>query len=232
MNGLIAAYGRAESTRVAIRAMCEYNTAPNCLSNSLAVSFGHCVTLVRMIDWNELRVSQEIGGWTVDMFWIEDEIQGGPTRLVVRPTENESPPVGGVSSTVLRAIDFRAGAAQARQQLADEDLELAKTFHPMGATGPDLKSILEAKGLSDVYLVLLALEYVRRVVDGEPKPVDRIAQELGKSTGTVKGHLWQARKRELLKGGSAGRKGGYVPPEATQIAIDWWNKRNADASAD
>jgi hypothetical protein len=56
---------------------------------------------------------------------------------------------------------------------------------------------------------------------GEEKAVDHIAEELGRSLGTVKNHLWKARKDGFLKGGSAGRKGGNVPPEAAQIALDY-----------
>ena len=86
---------------------------------------------------------------------------------------------------------------------------------------PVIRATLETGGITDAYLVLLAMEYISAVDRGEPKPVDRIAGELGKSVGTVKGHLWQARKRGLLKGGSAGRKGGYIPPEAAQMALDF-----------
>jgi hypothetical protein len=64
-------------------------------------------------------------------------------------------------------------------------------------------------------------EYIARVERSLPKPVDRIAEELGRSLGTVKNHLWKARNEGFLKGGSAGRKGGFVPPEAAQIALDY-----------
>ncbi|WP_322859543.1 hypothetical protein U8D42_17285 [Mycobacterium europaeum] len=180
-----------------------------------------------MLDWDEIRIPQQIGGWTVEMYWKEDEIQGGPIKLVVRPTDEENVPPGGISSTVLREIDFRTGAADARMKLAAEDRAYAQTTkRPLQVSMPLLKSILDMGGITDVYLVLLAAEYVGRVADGEAKPVDHIAEELGKSPGTVKNHLWQARNRGLLKGGSAGRKGGYVPPEAAQIAIDFLDEAN------
>lgn len=38
----------------------------------------------------------------------------------------------------------------------------------------------------------------------------------GLSTSTVRGHLWQARKRGLL-GGSPGKKGGALSKEAEEI---------------
>jgi hypothetical protein len=172
-----------------------------------------------VIDWNEIRIPQEIGGWTVEMYWPEDEIQGGPLKLVVRPTDENNVPPGGISSTVLREIDFRTGAAKAREEVAADDLWYTQAAPQVSM--PLLRALLDTGGITDVYLVMLAVEYVARVVGGEAKPVDHIAEELGKSPGTIKGHLWQARNRGLLKGGSAGRKGGYVPPEAAQIALDW-----------
>jgi hypothetical protein len=180
-----------------------------------------------MLDWNEIRIPQQIGGWTVEMYWKEDEIQSGPLKLVVRPTDEKNVPPGGISSTVLREIDFRTGAAKAREKLAAEDRAYAEMDkRPLQVAMPLLKSVLDTGGITDVYLVLLAAEYVGRVVHGEAKPVDHIAEELGKSPGTVKNHLWQARNRGLLKGGSAGRKGGFVPPEAAQIAIDFLDEAN------
>jgi hypothetical protein len=172
------------------------------------------------MDWNDVRIEQEIGGWTAEMYWTEDDIQGGPSKLVIRPTDEKDVPRGGISSTVLREIDFRTAAAKARAQVAAEDLASAQDRPPQ-LSMPVIRATLETDGITDAYLVLLAMEYISAVDRGEPKPVDRIAGELGKSVGTVKGHLWQARKRGLLKGGSAGRKGGYIPPEAAQIARDF-----------
>jgi hypothetical protein len=173
-----------------------------------------------MTEWNNVTVSQEIGGWTVEMDWKEDDIQGGPAKLVIRPTDEKNVPAGGISSTVLREIDFRTAAAKAREEVAAYET-YGEARKPPQADMRIVRALLEVGGITDVYLVLLAAEYVGRVDRGLPKPVERIAEELGKSPGTVKGHLWQARNRGLLKGGSAGRKGGYVPPEAAQIALDF-----------
>lgn len=177
-----------------------------------------------MIEWNEVRIEQEIGGWTVDMYWVAEDIQGGPTKVLIRPTDGEQAPVGGVSSTILRQIDFRTGAMRAREKVAADDLayeQEAEDEKPPQVAMPLLRSMLDTSGVTDVYLVLLATEYLARVTRGEGKPVDHIAEELGRSLGTVKNHLWRARKDGFLEGGSAGRKGGYVPPEAAQIALDY-----------
>jgi hypothetical protein len=172
------------------------------------------------MDWDDVCIRQNIGGWTVEMYWKEDDIQGGPSKIAILPTDEKKVPVGGISSTVLRAIDFRAGAAKAREQVATEDREYAQNRPPLPPMAL-VQATLEVGGITDAYLVLLAIQYLARVDRGEPKPVDHIASELGKSPGTIKGHLWQARNRGLLKGGSAGRKGGYISPEAEQIAIEF-----------
>jgi hypothetical protein len=195
-----------------------------CLSNSFGDPFRQCVTIRLVIDWDEVCIRQDISGWTVEMYWKEDDIQGGPSKLVIRPTDDKKAPVGGISSTVLREIDFRTGAGKAREQVAAEDLAYAQDRGPQVPPMALVRATFEAGGITDAYLVLLAIQYIARVGRGEPKPVDHIASELGKSPGTIKGHLWQARNRGLLKGGSAGRKGGYVPPEAAQMAIDFIDK--------
>lgn len=72
------------------------------------------------------------------------------------------------------------------------------------------------EGLTDEYFALLSSAYLALVNRGQEKPVHKLADELAKSLPTVKGHLWQARKRELLTG-SPGRKGGQLTPKAIEI---------------
>ena len=47
---------------------------------------------------------------------------------------------------------------------------------------------------------------------GESNPMEHLAKQIGKSASTVKGHLWQARKKDLLTG-SAGARVGNSPTE-------------------
>jgi hypothetical protein len=63
------------------------------------------------------------------------------------------------------------------------------------------------------------MEYVRRVNAGQQKPVDHLAEEFGRSLGTVKGHLGRHGTRGLLEGGSAGRKGGQISDEAGKLVL-------------
>lgn len=159
---------------------------------------------------------QNVGEWVVEMEWRDGDYQGGPAGLYIRPTDPESPPPGGISSTVLRGINFREAAAELHADLAKrprgilDEVEKARARHAQ-----QLRDEL-AKGVSVEYLAKLSSEYVWRVNRGQPKPVERIAQDLGKSLQTVRGHLWQARKQGLLTG-SAGRKGGDLTTKAMTL---------------
>jgi hypothetical protein len=165
-------------------------------------------------------VLQELGeDWTVEMEWREGAYEGGPAAIWIRPTDPDNPPPGGLSSTALRAINFRDAKTQLVAKLSTD---------PHGWRGsPDKQAALEAEsierlrhqlanGISAEYLAMLASTYVRRVKSGQPKPVEQIAEDLGKPLQTIRGHLWQARKQGFLTG-SAGRKGGDLTVEAMRV---------------
>lgn len=176
-----------------------------------------------MSEWTGWKIPQKLGGWVVEMSWAQDEIQGGPSMLVIRPKDPNNVPAGGLSSTVLREVDFRAAAAELRELMsADADfMKSVREWQQDGASPIDYVREALSEGVTDAYLALLAAEYVGRVDAGQQKPVDQLAEELGRSLGTVKGHLWQARTRGLLEGGSAGRKGGQLSDAAQKLAVDW-----------
>ncbi len=155
-------------------------------------------------------------GWVVEMEWPEGETQGGPATLVVRPTDPESYPAGGLSSSVLRRINFRDASAQRRKQLAVGERR-QKSRDKYEAKRLDRIRDELAKGISPEYLALLSSLYVSRVNRGQPKPVEAIAHDLGKGVQTIRGHLWQARTQHHLLKGSAGRKGGELTPVAIKI---------------
>lgn len=163
---------------------------------------------------------QDLGDdWVAEMTWREGDYQGGPAGIWIHLKDPDQPPQGGLSSTVLRGIDFRAAKAELHKQLES---------HPHGWRGSPAKQQERAaerlerlryqlsKGITPEYLALLSSNYVLRVKDGQPKPVERLADELDKPLQTIRGHLWQARKQGLLTG-SAGRKGGDLTPEAMAI---------------
>ena len=164
--------------------------------------------------------SQDLGEWIAEMTWEETDLQAGPTQLVIRPKDLEHVPAGGLSSTVVRKVNFRTAAAE-RREAADVTTSYVAWIKSEYGDAERLIVLALNEGVTDAYLALLAMDYVGRVDAGKAKPVDRIAEDLGRSVGTIKGHLWQARNRGLLEGGSAGRKGGTISEEARQLAVDW-----------
>ncbi|WP_071289830.1 sigma-70 family RNA polymerase sigma factor [Mycolicibacterium llatzerense] len=165
-------------------------------------------------------VFQNIGDdWTVEMQWKAGDYEGGPAAIWIHPVDPDNPPSGGLSSTVLRSINFRAAKDKLVSDLAAESrgsrTRAAKQAEREEQAVEQLRHQL-AKGITPEYLALLSSNYVRRVTSGQPKPVEQIAADLGKPLQTVRGHLWQARKQGLLTG-SAGRKGGDLTVEAMTI---------------
>ncbi|BEL40423.1 hypothetical protein [Mycobacteroides abscessus] len=154
-------------------------------------------------------------GWTVEMTWRGGEYQGGPASVWVHPTDDEELPFGGLSSTVLRKLDFQKAKADLLAAVAARPNGWRKR-QPVDHDDFEFLRLLLAKGVTEDYLALLSSHYMRRVQDGKPKPVERLANELGRPLQTVRGHLWKARKAGLLEG-SAGRKGGILTAEAMAI---------------
>ena len=161
------------------------------------------------------KIVQNLGDWVVTMEWPEGVEHGGPSRLLIEPLDLKTPPFGGLSSTVLRQINFQLAAdglrAEAvipqRRGKAQENYEKRRSER--------LRDEL-SRGVTDEYLALLSSAYVSAVNRGQAKPNEYLAEMIGKTTSTVRGHLWQARKHGYLTG-SAGRVGGQLTSKATKI---------------
>lgn len=155
--------------------------------------------------------------WHVVMEWPEGVEDGGPGRLTIQPVGDL--PVGGLSSTVLRQIDFRKAIDALRQQIADDQQRDEWRLAEMAAVADwhakRLRTVLSG-GVTDDYLALLASEYVRAVHRGQARVNDYLAEMAGVPVSTVRGHLGRARKRGFLTG-DPGRKGGDLEPEAVEI---------------
>ncbi|MGL6235699.1 MAG: hypothetical protein ACRC20_10170 [Segniliparus sp.] len=158
---------------------------------------------------------QNLGDWIATMRWPEGVENGGPLSLVIEPLRPDQPPQGGLSSTVLRQIDFRKAAEMLNQHwLASKRREVvSKSLQKFIANR--LRDTLD-KGVTDEYLALLAQEYVSAVNRNQAKPNDHLAEMVGKTVSTIRGHLWQARKQGLLTG-TPGRAGGQLTPKAQEI---------------
>ncbi|WP_125263279.1 hypothetical protein [Streptomyces alboflavus] len=162
-------------------------------------------------------VAQEIGPWVVEMQWPEGVTQGGPAVLLVRPKDEEDSPLGGISSTVLREIDFKAAVERLRAKVTISEMRAqVREQYEEGRT-ERLRQAL-AQGVTDEYLAMLASAYLSYLSGGGKGPLTHLAERVGKSESTIKGHLWQARKRELLTG-APGRAGGALTRKAAEILI-------------
>jgi hypothetical protein len=141
---------------------------------------------------------------------VED---GGPAKLTIEPIGDM--PVGGLSSTVLRQLDFRAATADLRDQVARSSNRNREHAAYEKASVERLRAALD-EGVSEEYLSLLSSAYVRAVNRGQAKVNDYLAETVGKPVSTVRGHLWQARNEGFLTR-SPGRKGGQLTSKTTEI---------------
>ncbi|MEU6921293.1 hypothetical protein [Streptomyces sp. NPDC046631] len=162
-------------------------------------------------------VVQDLGPWVVEMQWPHGVTQGGPAVLVVRPKGGTGYPPGGISSTVLRQIDFKeAGEALRRQtRVSGQRAQIREQYE---AERTERLRQAATQGVTDEYLALLASAYVGYINQGGTGPLAHLAERVCKSQSTVKGHLWQARKRGLLTG-SAGRAGGALTQKASELLM-------------
>jgi hypothetical protein len=155
--------------------------------------------------------------WVVTMEWPEGVENGGPHSLVIQPVGGCPP--GGLSSTVLRQINFQQAIDRLREGIAHEQKRNRQRAKMQAVYEKHRAERLRAAlgdGVTDEYLALLASAYVSAVNRGQDKPNDHLAEMVGKTTNTVRGHLWQARKQGFLTG-SHGRAGGQLTPKATGI---------------
>ncbi|GAB3228709.1 hypothetical protein GCM10027535_34230 [Mycolicibacterium hippocampi] len=167
---------------------------------------------------------QPIGDdWVVTMEWPDGVEDGGPARLVIEPIGRM--PVGGLSSTVLRRINFRSAIENVREQIAASERRNSEHEAIREFEREQLRTALR-EGITEAYLALLSWHYVQAAERGQANINNYLAEMLGKPVGTVRGHLIRARHDGLLSG-SHGRKGGELSPEA-QALIEPYAKRWLD----
>lgn len=153
--------------------------------------------------------------WVAEMRWPEGNTQGGPAFLLIRPSDPDGYPPGGLSQTVLREVDFKGALDKLRNQLesskrwdrarrqSEEKVTALLVDHAGGSITPE-------------YLALLSRVYVGAVNQGQDKPLDYLAKVTGNSPAAIKNHLWQATRKGLLER-SPGRAGGHVTPRCAAL---------------
>ncbi|WP_305781164.1 hypothetical protein [Nocardia nova] len=156
-----------------------------------------------------------IGPWSVMLEWPKGATQGGPTRIEILPSADATPDelAGGLSSTVLRQINFKEAADMWR-----EGLKLAAGL-PSGGIGRRsevLRSLIDRDGVSDEYLAHLSEAYVYLVASGTHNVAGTLGEMVGRTSGAVLQQLKRARKANLLTS-IPGRAGGQLTPKAAEI---------------
>lgn len=170
---------------------------------------------------NKRSVMKPVGDeWVAVMEWPDGVEDGGPARLVIEPIDKM--PVGGLSSTVLRKIDFREAIEEFREQVAASDRR-AHDYEALRKFERDQLLSALAEGVTDRYLALLSWHYARAAERGQANINDYLAELVGKPVGTVRGHLIRARHDGLLSG-SHGRKGGELSAAAERLIEPFANE--------
>ena len=166
--------------------------------------------------WDDqpVTVTELIGPWLVEYHWPADADQGGPARITISPHAEAAPAdlAGGLSSTVVRQLDFRKAAKEWRRlrRRGEEAVDPARRKLAQRLQG------LVSDGITDEYLAALADTYVTLVSEGEASVTTSLAELVGKKPETIKIHLKSARKRGLLTT-VKGRAGGNLTDEARRI---------------
>lgn len=163
-----------------------------------------------------IEFGDRVGPWDVEVHWPVNPNQLGPTCIKITPAPDatEAELLSGISSTVLRQINFR----QLRM-----DWEMVREVHE-GTTqertkielGERLRRALENEGVSEVYLAQLAEAYVFLVQSGERSTAAQLAEMTGRSPDTVKQHLHRVRKAGLLSS-IPGKAGGTLTNRAREL---------------
>lgn len=159
-------------------------------------------------------IEQQVGPWQVALAWPDDADQGGPVAISIKPYENVSDDelIGGLSSTVLRHIDFQT----AREKWIEAK---AKYLDPQDGMAQlragQLQQILNRDGVTNTYLAFLANAYVQLTRAGERSVAKKLAEMTGRSPDTMKQHLHRVRKEGLLTAIS-GKAGGQLTEKAVE----------------
>ncbi|MFX1783461.1 Rrf2 family transcriptional regulator [Prescottella equi] len=176
----------------------------------------------------DVSVVQRIGPWQVELGWPDDSFQVGPVSITITaaPDATDDQLLGGLSSTVLRQIDFPAARSdwQVQRVVTPKPIDSAKSpkwLSPwtkeevMNSRAEGLQEALARDGVADGYLALLAEAYVALVGLGERSVAAKLAEMTGRSRDTARQHLHRARKAGMLTS-IPGRAGGELTAKAVK----------------
>lgn len=111
----------------------------------------------------------------------------------------------GVSTTVLRQINIAEVVAEVEPLLGK-----LRTAKKSIEESQKVFSDLLKEGITDEYLAVLSMYYVDSVNMGKRAPIQDLVIWTGRNQATLKGHLREARKRQILTK-VEGKAGGSSP---------------------
>ncbi|RIR96408.1 MarR family winged helix-turn-helix transcriptional regulator [Mycobacteroides abscessus] len=170
------------------------------------------------VNRDDYSVTMDLGPdceWVAEMQWPEGVTQGGPAVLVIYPSNPDTCPLGGLSQTVLREVDFKYALDRLRSYLSTSKRWDAARKKSEQRVTAELVAHSDM-GLTPEYLVLLSRVYVGAVNQGQSKPLEYLAELTGKTPAAIKNHLWQATRKGYLER-SPGRAGGHLTAKAAEI---------------
>lgn len=147
------------------------------------------------------------------MSWPDDEDQIGPVSMTITPADDATDEelIGGLSSTVLRQIDFRK--AREGWLAARSFRRTGKPWGPRDWRAERLRRLLDRDGVSEGYLGHLAEAYTHLVRSGERSIAGKLAEMTGRSPDTMKQHLHRVRQAGMLTS-IPGKAGGQLTEKA------------------
>ena len=171
-----------------------------------------------------IQVHRRIGSWAVTLWWPSDAVSGGPRAIYVEQAEDgDSQEIArGISSTTLRQIDI----AEASEGVFDV-LAKIQSFKSDLGDSREIYERLSQGGITDLYLAVLAAQYVKIVDLGKRAPIKDLSMWSGKNEGTLKGHLREARKRGILTKVD-GKAGGQLTEKAESLLEELKNGNSSE----
>lgn len=151
--------------------------------------------------------------WEAVFRWPEQAAHG-PWELVIRPSDDatDAELAAGISSTVLRHVDFQAAAERGRKMRG----LATKAQEADDALRDALSRAARSTHVTDQYLAMLAATYVALVGMGVPSVTARLADYTGRQPETVRQHLGRARQAGFLTS-VKGKAGGTLTAKAEAL---------------
>lgn len=159
--------------------------------------------------------------WQVHAEWPAGVDQGGPWYLTIRPKPgvDAAELAGGLSSTVMRQVNFQEFARKWREVSAEMGSAGMAAIESLSDVTEKYSKILRNLlhgGVGEVYLAWLSFAYSTLVRLGETSVTGNLAELVDRRPETVRAHLKLARSEGLLTT-VRGKAGGQLTEKGREI---------------